>query len=142
VVTQSLDSAQSAELQRGHTARWTAPEVLDEKPYSKEADVFSFAMVMIEVRHSEGTYHVSNFRRPAFCINLGIYRRDSFQRWLPPRGYYTYNTRQAPAPPHASSVHRGVVGVDATLLGSRASLAPGSLGNLASSHPVGVFLFQ
>ena len=34
----------------GHTARWTAPEVLDgEGVASKEADVFAFAMVMIEV---------------------------------------------------------------------------------------------
>ena len=30
--------------------RWTAPEVLDKKqPLSKEADVFSFAMVVVEV---------------------------------------------------------------------------------------------
>ena len=36
---------------RGFTPRWTAPEVLDEGPNSKEADIFSFAMVMIEVRH-------------------------------------------------------------------------------------------
>ena len=49
-VTQNLDSVQSAQCQRG-TPRWTAPEVLDEGPYSKEADIFSFAMVMSEVRH-------------------------------------------------------------------------------------------
>jgi len=55
VVTQSLDSVQSVDVQRGHTARWTAPEVLDEKPYSKETDIFSFAMVMIEVRHGRYT---------------------------------------------------------------------------------------
>ena len=48
-VTQNLDSMQSAHCQRG-TPRWTAPEVLDEGSYSKEADIFSFAMVMIEVR--------------------------------------------------------------------------------------------
>ncbi|KAF9645422.1 kinase-like protein [Thelephora ganbajun] len=33
----------------GHTPRWTAPEVLNEGPYSMQADIFSFAMVMIEV---------------------------------------------------------------------------------------------
>lgn len=34
----------------GHTARWTAPEVMGgEGAVSKEADVFAFAMVMIEV---------------------------------------------------------------------------------------------
>lgn len=38
--------------EKGHTARWTAPEILNEEgSHSKEADVFSFAMVMIEVRH-------------------------------------------------------------------------------------------
>ena len=42
---------QSASRQRVHTVRWTAPEVLKGGAYSKEADVFSFAMVMIEVCH-------------------------------------------------------------------------------------------
>jgi len=50
-VTQNLDSLQSTKCQRGHTARWTAPELLNEGSYSKESDIFSFAMVMIEVRH-------------------------------------------------------------------------------------------
>jgi len=40
----------SISLQRGHTLRWTAPEVLNGGKYSKEADIFAFAMVMIEVR--------------------------------------------------------------------------------------------
>ena len=48
-VTQNLDSVQSSNYQRG-TPRWTAPEVLGGGPCGKEADVFSFAMVMIEVR--------------------------------------------------------------------------------------------
>ena len=50
-VTQNLDSMQSASGQRGHTVRWAAPEVLTDGTYSKEADIFSFAMVMIEVHH-------------------------------------------------------------------------------------------
>jgi serine/threonine protein kinase len=34
----------------GHTPRWTAPEVLQGiTPASKKSDVFSFAMVIIEV---------------------------------------------------------------------------------------------
>ena len=50
-VTQNLDSIRSATGDQGHTARWTAPEILNEEGvHSKEADVFSFAMVMIEVR--------------------------------------------------------------------------------------------
>ena len=51
-VTQNLDSIRSLTGENAHTARWTAPEILNEVgSYSKEADVFSFAMVMIEVRH-------------------------------------------------------------------------------------------
>ena len=50
-VTQNLDSIRTASDEQGHTARWTAPEILnDQGLHSKEADVFSFAMVMIEVR--------------------------------------------------------------------------------------------
>ena len=51
-VTQNLDSMRSASDDKGHTARWTAPEILNERgTYSKEADIFSFAMVIIEVCH-------------------------------------------------------------------------------------------
>ncbi|KAF9642913.1 kinase-like protein [Thelephora ganbajun] len=49
MVTRNLDSIPSASRHNGHTPRWTAPEVLNEGPHSKEADIFSFAMVMIEV---------------------------------------------------------------------------------------------
>jgi len=52
-ITQTLDLIPNASHQRGHTLRWTAPEILKEQggAYSKEADIFSFAMVMIEVCH-------------------------------------------------------------------------------------------
>ena len=56
-VTQDLDSMRSTQGQRGFTPRWTAPEVLDKGPSSKEADIFSFAMVMIEVRRQLLTVH-------------------------------------------------------------------------------------
>jgi len=51
MVTQDLDSIPSISSQHGHTPRWAAPEVLRDGTYSKESDIFSFAMVMIEVRH-------------------------------------------------------------------------------------------
>ena len=54
--TLNLDSMQSVQHQRG-TPRWTAPEVSDGRTYSKESDVFSFAMVMIEVRHGRPTVY-------------------------------------------------------------------------------------
>ena len=51
-VTQNLDSIQSASRQHSHTPRWTVPEILKEEGVcSKESDIFSFTMVMIEVRH-------------------------------------------------------------------------------------------
>ena len=51
MVTLNLDSMRSTSCQRGHTARWAAPEVLSEGSFSKGTDIFSFAMVMIEVGH-------------------------------------------------------------------------------------------
>ena len=51
IVAQNQDSIRSAQGEHGHTARWTAPEILNEEgTHSKEADLFSFAMVMVEVR--------------------------------------------------------------------------------------------
>ena len=51
-VTQNLDSIRSVSDDHGHTGRWAAPEILNGGEFSKEADVFSFAMVMIEVRQN------------------------------------------------------------------------------------------
>ena len=49
-VAQNLDSMRTTSEDQGYTTRWTAPEILTGKgTYSKEADIFSFAMVMIEV---------------------------------------------------------------------------------------------
>ena len=51
MVTQDLDSLLSGSGESGDSARWMAPEILDSRgTYSKESDVFSFAMVAIEVR--------------------------------------------------------------------------------------------
>ena len=51
MVTQDLDSVRTPAGDHGRTVRWTAPEILNEQgTYSEEADIFSFAMVMIEVR--------------------------------------------------------------------------------------------
>ena len=52
MVTKNLDSKPSDVQHRGHTVGWAAPEVMEKGIYSKEADMFSFAMVMIEVCHS------------------------------------------------------------------------------------------
>ena len=50
-VTQDLDSIRTISGEHGDCAQWTPPEILnDQGRCSKEADVFSFAMVTIEVR--------------------------------------------------------------------------------------------
>ena len=50
MVTQDLDSLRGGSGECGDSARWIAPEILENRgTYSKEADVFSFAMVTIEV---------------------------------------------------------------------------------------------
>ena len=53
-VARDVDSMQS-DFQQGGPLRWTAPEVLNGRLPTKETDVFSFAMVMIEVRHGRST---------------------------------------------------------------------------------------
>lgn len=51
-VTRNLDSVRSPSDDHGHTVRWAAPEVLRGEPFTTATDVFSFAMIMIEVRHT------------------------------------------------------------------------------------------
>ena len=48
-ITRNPDTVRSASYQNGYTLRWVAPEVLTKGEYSKAADIFSLAMVMIEV---------------------------------------------------------------------------------------------
>lgn len=49
-VTQNPNSVQIISRQHGFTPQWTAPEILkEEETYSKKGDIFSLAMVMIEV---------------------------------------------------------------------------------------------
>ena len=52
-VTRNLNSVPSTSYHHGHTPQWAAPEVLREEKYGKEADIFSFAMVMIEVCYNQ-----------------------------------------------------------------------------------------
>ena len=49
IVTKNVDSIRPATRQEAHTPRWTAPEVLREQNPSKDSDIYSFAMVTIEV---------------------------------------------------------------------------------------------
>jgi len=55
-VARNMDSMRTAS-QCGGFSRWTAPEVLNGELPSKEMDIFSFAMVMIEVRRGRSAVH-------------------------------------------------------------------------------------
>ena len=52
-VTKNLDSIRPATDQNIHTPSWSAPEVLRGENPSKESDVYSFAMIMIEVHRDD-----------------------------------------------------------------------------------------
>ena len=72
-VTHDLDWIQSASAEARDDARWIAPEILDgQGTYSKEADIFSFAMVVIEVRCGQPTRLLSG--EPPFTLNKGFRR--------------------------------------------------------------------
>ena len=49
IVTKNLNSIRPPTRQEAHTPRWSAPEILREQNPSKESDIYSFAMVTIEV---------------------------------------------------------------------------------------------
>ena len=77
MVERNSDSLWSGSGPNGHAPRWSAPEVLKEFAYSKESDIFSFAMVMVEVRHK--WLPVLAFGLLSVPIHLGLHRCDSFQ---------------------------------------------------------------
>ena len=49
IVTKNLDSIRTDTRQDVHTPRWSAPEILREQNPTKKSDIYSFAMVIIEV---------------------------------------------------------------------------------------------
>jgi serine/threonine protein kinase len=56
IITRGPDSIRGALTGRDNSVRWIAPEILSNQgTYSKEADVFSFAGVTIEVRCGQPT---------------------------------------------------------------------------------------
>jgi len=67
IVVRGADSAGSTPDRLG-TLQWTAPEVFSGAPYSKDADVFAFAVVMIEVHHGRSTAR----RGLAYCRFVSI----------------------------------------------------------------------
>jgi len=57
-VTQNPNSVESTPPRNGYTPRWAAPELLRGDERSEKVDIFSFAMVVIEVRCGRLSYMV------------------------------------------------------------------------------------
>ena len=51
IVTKNLDSIRPDTRQDVHTPRWSAPEIFLGQNPSMKSDIYSFAMVVIEVHH-------------------------------------------------------------------------------------------
>ena len=70
-------SARRATETRDYYTRWTAPEVLEDmEPPTKEADIFSFSMVMVEVRHRHAPH---NNPWPTCYFDEGLHWSSSIQ---------------------------------------------------------------
>ena len=90
-------------------ARWAAPEVVHWKnPRSKEADVFSFAMVMIEVRCK---YHCSPIVRQPLHPDIGFHWRGSLSTPLSWRGGAGHILGEAAGTANPPKSHGQVVGI-------------------------------
>ena len=114
MVTKNIASIQSARLKHGSTIRWAAPELMEHGIYEKEADMFSFAMVMIEVHYG---WYVERVTMLKLHINAGLYRFNSFQGQHGFYGCVGYSTRKTPGTPKTSEFHGKAVVVDAAVLG-------------------------
>ena len=65
VVTEDLDSIRNGSDECENSVRWISPEILDGRgTHSKEGDIFSFAMVTIEVRCIQPTQRGPNVVHP------------------------------------------------------------------------------
>lgn len=71
-ITKGLGSLPSLSRQEGYTILWVAPEVWSQEEYSPKADIFSFAMVMIEVRHTSYMIYSHGSYAKAHCNSVPI----------------------------------------------------------------------
>jgi len=100
-VIQDRDSVQDIMDEYEYTARWTAPEILNEQgTHSKESDIFSFAMVMIEV-----CYGLPIVCRCLFHVNAGVHWRGPFQWESNCCRHVGHNEWQAPAAANPLNPH-------------------------------------
>ena len=109
-VTRNPDSIRPATRQPHHTALWTAPEVLEkekENP-SKESDIYSFAMLMIEVRDGRSTIEIQASLAYRCLVFMKV-----FTNGVPFRGEGFYKAiaavldgKRPPRPDHPSCTDR------------------------------------
>ena len=116
MVSKNLASIPSARLQHGSTPRWTAPELVEGGICEKEADIFSFAMVMFEVRRSWCPLECLAIL--TLHVNTDLYGLNSIRGENGLCGHVGYNARGTTRTAKASQLHRKAVVVDATVLGS------------------------
>ena len=144
VVTKNLNSTRVATRQDIHSPTWSAPEILNGENPSKESDVYSFAMVMVEVWYGLWCGVASAY---CYCVNTGTLRPGSVQRSENKLGSCASRVGgQASSAASASALHGWFVDLDPTLLGSGPFLASGNSRSLAdpffSFHEINVFEVQ
>ena len=84
IVTKNLDSIRPPTRQEVHTPRWSAPEILREQNPSKESDIYSFAMVMIEVYREQSETRVvsANYAAPTQVLTGEVPFRNEKTNWM------------------------------------------------------------
>ena len=92
MATTDIDSELNTSLLRSHAHRWTAPEVLNGGACTKEADVFSLAMVTIEVPRERSIECGALAYRRVLLIHTGVHSCGSFRRSLVVHGHDGNNT--------------------------------------------------
>ena len=102
-ITRNLDSIRSASYQGGFSARWAAPEVCNKGEFTKAADIFSFAMVAIEVRRVPCAPYQGP--RLSFRIIPDIHRRGSVQQLHVFYGNGCHNAGRASVTPNALELY-------------------------------------
>ena len=84
--------------------RWAAPEILKGNEHSKEADVFSFAMIMIEVRRK--WVDLVGPQLTVISDVTGIHRHGPLQRPLEYSDHPVGNRRQTSTETNTPNLHR------------------------------------
>ena len=114
-------SVVSTSENQGHTLRWTAPEVLRSgQGVTKESDVFSFGMVMIEV----GSNRPITPLTANSPIDEGFYWRSSLSTGDGIRGRDAHSGWRSTRATHSSQIHGPSVGTNQEVLEASGTRPP------------------